>query len=73
MTEPRPSVATFRVMPAEEVLPPVVPENTTYTAYWCEENIYLLGRQLLDECEGFAEKWKAFVIVVSNESQTVLI
>jgi len=50
---------------------PIIPENATYTACWCEENIYLLGKSFLDDLSGFRDEWKAYVAFMSNESKTV--
>jgi hypothetical protein len=55
----------------ELLVPPTIPEGAIYTSCWCEENIYLLGRRLMESWADFITKWDAYVVFISNEDKTV--
>jgi N-terminal glutamine amidase len=55
----------------ERLVPPTIPEGAVYTSCWCEENIYLLGRRLMESRPDFITKWDAYVVFISNEDKTV--
>ena len=51
-------------------LPPPWPLIRTYTACYCEENIYLLAQELLTNT-GLAALWDLRVVFISNASRSV--
>ena len=57
--------------------PPPVPQGSTYTSCYCEENIYLLVEQLCAQADQpaarWAELWDVYVVFVSNDQKTVRI
>jgi hypothetical protein len=55
----------------ESLVPPTVPESAVYTSCWCEDNIYLLGRRLMEGRADFITKWDAYVVFISNEDKNV--
>ncbi|KAG7092393.1 hypothetical protein E1B28_008750 [Marasmius oreades] len=52
----------------EPPLPPALPMEVQYTRFWCEENIYILARQFIQEIDS---RWKVFVVFISNTTKTV--
>jgi len=57
---------------ADRLIPPILPETPVYTSCWCEENIYLLGKHLIDSGgEDFVANWDAFVVFISNADKSV--
>ncbi len=53
-----------------EITPPDLPTDYTYTRCYCEENVYLLCRDLLGRKE-VCERWEVWVAFISNENKTV--
>ena len=51
-------------------LPPAIPANSGYTAYWCEENIYLLAKTCLED-EIVNRDWDVYAVFISNEGRSV--
>lgn len=51
-------------------IPPLFPIHSTYTAFYCEENVYLLTKQFLEN-EEIRELWDVFAVFISNSTRTV--
>lgn len=50
--------------------PPTIPQSVVYTPYYCEENVYVLAQELLQDPKVTLD-WNIFVVFVSNPSKTV--
>ncbi|KLO18794.1 hypothetical protein SCHPADRAFT_804892, partial [Schizopora paradoxa] len=50
--------------------PPSLPQNSIYTANYCEENVYFLAKHFLDDKE-VSSRWDVFVIFISNTTKSV--
>jgi hypothetical protein len=50
--------------------PPPVPPESSYTSYWCEENIYLLCQKFLAD-PSISKEWTPWVVFISNLKKTV--
>lgn len=50
--------------------PPSLPPDSVYTSCYCEENIYLLCRALL-QTPSVTELWDIFVVFISNANKAV--
>lgn len=50
--------------------PPPLPLSSVYTACYCEENVYLLTKQFLDDSH-VSSLWEVHVLFISNPSKTV--
>ena len=53
------------------MIPPRLPSNVTYTSCWCEENIYLLCQDFVQNHRSLRDLWEIFVIFISNSNKTV--
>ena len=64
---------TERCVPVFEIYmnaPPILPSNSIYTSCYCEENVYLLCRQYLED-PSVAKFWEIYVAFISNENKSV--
>ena len=52
------------------VIPTPLPPDSTYTSCYCEENIYLLCKTLLED-EELGKLWEPYVVFISNTSKMV--
>lgn len=50
--------------------PPVIPSNSLYASYYCEENVYHLVDSLTRN-SATKDTWDIFVVFISNGSKTV--
>ncbi|KAF4608341.1 hypothetical protein EYR40_000685 [Pleurotus pulmonarius] len=53
-----------------ECRPPPLPAEFESTAFWCEENVYILIRQFLLS-QQIIEHWDIFAIIISNVDKSV--
>ena len=53
-----------------QMLPPSLPDPSTYTPYYCEENIYLLVQHFLHD-KVTRDIWDVYAVFISNPSKTV--
>jgi hypothetical protein len=61
---------TFTFWTASMHCPPPVPQDISYTKFYCEENIYKLVEAFTtnEEIRGF---WKVYAVFISNPTKTV--
>ena len=52
------------------MIPLPLPPNSTYTSCWCEENIYLLCQNFVQN-QSLRDLWDVFAIFISNSNKTV--
>ena len=52
------------------VIPTPLPPDSTYTSCYCEENIYLLCKTLLED-EELGKLWEPYVVFISNTCKMV--
>ncbi|KAF8803507.1 hypothetical protein BYT27DRAFT_7195342 [Phlegmacium glaucopus] len=52
------------------MIPPPLPSNYIYTSCWCEENIYLLCQNFIQN-QSLRDLWEVFAIFISNSNKTV--
>ena len=52
------------------MIPPPLPSNSTYTSCWCEENIYLLCQNFVED-QSLKDLWEMFAVFISNSDKTV--
>jgi len=53
-----------------DMIPPPLPSNNIYTSCWCEENIYLLCQNFVQN-RSVRDLWEIFTIFISNSDKTV--